>query len=120
MFIIFISLLLLRLVVENSLHFLSISLIIHHVILHIRKHSTLNIECLHFVLEQYLRLTIVYREEFIPLYRIHAPDFVNKPSSIAKSRISPYLSIPSPNIILNVAVLKGGAILFLTTFTVVS
>jgi hypothetical protein len=41
------------------------------------------------------------------------------PCSTAKSIISPFLSIPLPNEISNVASLNGGAILFLTTFAFV-
>ena len=52
-----------------------------------------------------------------PLYAYHAPDLLTTPLSAARSKISPSLEIPFPNIISNSASLNGGAILFFTTFT---
>ena len=54
---------------------------------------------------------------FSPLYAYHAPLFTTTPILDAKSKISPSLDIPLPNIISNSASLNGGATLFLTIFT---
>lgn len=49
----------------------------------------------------------------------HEPLFLIMPKSAPKSMISPALEIPSPNMISNSALRKGGATLFFTTFTLV-
>ena len=53
----------------------------------------------------------------LPAWEYQEPDFSTMFALTPRSRISPILEMPRPYITSNSTTLKGGAILFLTTFT---